>query len=288
MFIQEKLKNLQRRYQELGFPKTLYFYLNNFFFGEQTHFNTASLVRYLLKKGLGCCLRKSKLSKYDFDTDKGSSYLYNYEKFFDKFRNKKISLLELGVYKGGSLLMWSKYFKKGNIVGVDINDVDIKLPVNVKMEKGDQRDKEFLETITNKYTERGFDIIIDDASHFGNFTEASFLICFKNLLKSGGIYVIEDWGTGYWEDWPDGKLFDLSEDHLINKLRRRYTQSEQYENPGRTSYKSHDFGMVGFIKQLIDELAIEDIKHSNKSVSFYTTDILSIFIAPGQVFIFKK
>ncbi len=49
MFIQEKLKNLQRRYKELGFPKTLYFYLNNFFFGEQTHFNTALLVKHLLK-----------------------------------------------------------------------------------------------------------------------------------------------------------------------------------------------------------------------------------------------
>lgn len=288
MFIQEKLKNLQRRYKALGFPKTLYFYFNNFFFGEQTLLNTALLVKYLFLKRLSFCRRKSKLLKYDFDTDKGSIYLENYEKFFDKYRNKKISLLELGVYKGGSLLMWSKYFRKGNIVGVDISEIDIKLPKNVKIEKGDQRDQGFLEAITNKHAEGGFDIIINDASHFGNFTEASFLICFKKLLKSGGVYVIEDWGTGYWGDWPDGQLFDVPENHLISKLRGRYVQNEGYENPEKTAYKSHDIGMVGFVKQLIDELAIEDIKHSNKSVFFYTTEILSIFIAPGQVFIFKK
>jgi hypothetical protein len=24
------------------------------------------------------------------------------------------------------------------------------------------------------------------------------------------LYVIEDWGTGYWDDWPDGKMVDPS------------------------------------------------------------------------------
>jgi len=184
--------------------------------------------------------------------------------------------------------MWGEYFKNGTIVGLDINDPKIKLPSNVHFELGDQRDKKFLESISKKYTTKGFDIIIDDASHYGNFTEASLLICFRNLLKNGGIYVIEDWGTGYWEDWPDGKALELNQDHIIEKLRRPYSLNEEYEYPTKRIFASHNFGMVGLGKQLIDELAIEDIKHSNKSAQRLKSEITGMYFALGQIFIFKK
>lgn len=231
---------------------------------------------------------KKSLSKTGFDTDKSLGYLKNYESFFSPLRSKKVSLLELGIYKGGSLLMWSKYFERGRIVGVDINEVNLKASKNVYTEKGDQRDAEFLKNLSEKYTDGGFDIIIDDASHFGNFTEASFLICFNQLLKPGGIYVIEDWGTGYWEDWPDGEKFIPSENHLIGKLRKPYKFAENYEKPQRVSYEGHNVGMVGFVKQFVEELSLEDIKHSNKGLNKYSTDVQGVFYAPGQVFIFKK
>lgn len=223
-----------------------------------------------------------------FDTDKSLTYRQNYDKYFSHLRNKKITLLELGVYKGGSLLMWSEYFKKGNIIGVDINNIDLKLPKNVHMEVGDQRDKEFLHNLSEKYAEDGFDIIIDDASHYANFTEASFLICFNQLLKPGGIYVIEDWGTGYWEDWVDGEIYNPSKNHLIHKLRKEYKGGKEYGTPKKKNYESHSSGMVGLVKQFIDELSIEDIKHSNKKLGNNQTDIAGIFYALGQVFIFKK
>lgn len=54
-------------------------------------------------------------------------------------------MLELGVFKGGSILMWGNYFKNGTIVGIDINNLDIELPPNVHFELGDQRDKQFLQ-----------------------------------------------------------------------------------------------------------------------------------------------
>jgi SAM-dependent methyltransferase len=228
------------------------------------------------------------LSKAGFDTDKSSNYLRNYEKFFSHLESKKINLLELGIYKGGSLLMWSRYFKRGNVVGVDINEIDLKLPQNAYVEIGDQRDAKFLDGVSEKYTDEGFDIIIDDASHYGNFTEASFLICFDRLLKSGGIYVIEDWGTGYWEDWPDGKKFNPSGKHIINKLRKPYECTKKYRYPEKIHYEGHDIGMVGLVKQFIDEVAIEDIKHSNPNIQKYSTDFEGVFYANGQVFIFKK
>ena len=56
-----------------------------------------------------------------------------------------------------------------------------------------------------KTAPEGFDIIIDDASHFGDLTKIAFWHLLDNHLKPSGLYVIEDWGTGYWSDWPGGK-----------------------------------------------------------------------------------
>lgn len=46
--------------------------------------------------------------------------------------------------------------------------------------------------------------------------------------------------------------------------------------------------MVGLGKQLLDELSIEDIKHSNKQMAEYKPMIESMFFAKGQIFIFKR
>lgn len=61
--------------------------------------------------------------------------------------------------------------------------------------------------VARKTAPEGFDIIIDDASHFGDLTKIAFWHLFDNHLKPSGLYVIEDWGTGYWSDWTDGKAY---------------------------------------------------------------------------------
>ena len=76
--------------------------------------------------------------KGDFNTDKADKYLTNYDKYFHHLRDREVNLLELGVFKGGSLLLWEKYFEKGNIVGVDINDVDIVETERLHFFKGSQ------------------------------------------------------------------------------------------------------------------------------------------------------
>ena len=64
-------------------------------------------------------LNKSKNPK---GTDKGDylSYVdFFYEKYFFKFKNREISLLEIGYRHGASLALWSIYFPKANIFGID-------------------------------------------------------------------------------------------------------------------------------------------------------------------------
>ena len=44
------------------------------------------------------------------------------KKLFSKYRDKKITFVEIGVLSGGSLFMWRNYFgKDARIIGVELN-----------------------------------------------------------------------------------------------------------------------------------------------------------------------
>lgn len=138
------------------------------------------------------------------NTDKLShGYLPIYQRHFQRLRHKKITLLEIGVggeenpWAGGeSLRMWSSFFYRGHIFGVDIADKRPHAGRRITILQGDQSDPEFLGQLTD--LTRGLDIIIDDGSHFCDHVITSFEALFPHL-KTGGIYVIEDTQTSYWQ-----------------------------------------------------------------------------------------
>jgi len=209
-------------------------------------------------------MRSSELSLEKYDSDKiTSKYLETYDPVFASYVDKKISLLELGVFRGGSLLLWRDYFPLGKIVGIDI-----KLPPGfvpgkrVEVYQGSQSDTEFLSRISHAAAPEGFDIIIDDASHIGELTKTSFWHLFNFHLKPGGLYVIEDWGTGYWSDWPDGKSLDL-ERYAQTKIKTTRLWLLWLRVAGKLgmkfSMRHHANGMVGFVKQLVDEQGASDV-----------------------------
>ena len=155
-----------------------------------------------------------------YDTDKSLRYLKNYEEVFQPLANREIKMLELGVDKGGSLLLWRDYFKNGNIIGVDIKPIrQENLTGRIRVYQSRQDDVVFLKRIAEENAPEGFDIIIDDCSHVGELTRTSFWYLFKNHLKIGGLYIIEDWRTGYWNSWLDGKQYKPQNATFMNKLR---------------------------------------------------------------------
>ncbi len=116
-----------------------------------------------------------------------------------------MAVLELGVLRGGSLRLWRDYFRKGTIVGLDRARVAVDDPERrIQIYQGSQDDTALLTRIAREHAPAGFDLIIDDASHVAALTRRSFWHLFEHHLKPGGLYVIEDWGMGYWSDWPDG------------------------------------------------------------------------------------
>jgi len=256
------------------------------------------------------------LIKKKYQTDKNEHYLSNYEDYFSHLKDDNISLLEIGIFKGGSLLMWRDYFNNGAIVGLDVNEVKIEDDSRrISTYKGFQQNTALLSELANEAAPNGFDIIIDDGSHIGELTAITFWHLFENHLKPGGIYVIEDWRTGFWGGWPDGKQYNLKNGNVLKRgklsslLDRKLTEyldqnsSKEMLNRLKNSIvyrlrmllmkkriKSHDYGMVGFIKQLVDEMGTDAFtsEHRGSPVEKRGGRFEEVSVKRGQVFVVKN
>lgn len=235
-------------------------------------------------------MRSLQLPLEQYESDKiASRYLERYDPIFEPWLEKKIVLLELGIDKGGSLLLWRDYFPLGTIVGIDIQLPKGFQPTErIHLFEGSQADPQFLSRVANDIAPEGLDIIIDDASHIGELTKIAFWHLFDNHLKPGGMYVIENWGTGYWDDWPDGRSLDL----------RTYFQSGFRRSPFllkiarklrlKIPLRCHSYGMVGLVKQLVDEQGAHDVTRAQwKGKSKRASKFENMLITPSIIFIRK-
>ena len=100
-------------------------------------------------------------SKYK-STKKMMGFIDIYNYYFNTIKDKNLNIFEIGVETGESLRMFSDYFNKSNIVGLDIENKDYNIE-RVEIFCGDQSDKKILNRIIEKY--KTFDVIIDDGSH---------------------------------------------------------------------------------------------------------------------------
>jgi hypothetical protein len=144
-------------------------------------------------------------------TDKilGHDYIGAYRRFFSAYRNRKITLLEIGVggyhvAEGGhSLDLWEAYFQRGTIVAIDIQDKTQHSRGRVHVHQCSQVDRSGLEQLARRYG--GFDLIIDDGSHLNEHQIETFGLLFP-LLKEDGVYVVEDTQTSYWPAFGGGSV----------------------------------------------------------------------------------
>lgn len=125
-------------------------------------------------------------------TDKSSlnhDYLRHYERILGHFRYEPITLLEIGIFRGASLRMWSDYLEKALVVGVDIQPECAQYAGDRReVEIGSQADEDFLNDLGRR---RQPDVIIDDGSHQADHVILTFRKLFP-YLRAGGIYIVED------------------------------------------------------------------------------------------------
>ena len=68
---------------------------------------------------------------------KSPAYIPIYERLFEPIRLMPISILELGVFNGGSIKVWEQYFPYAKIAGIDLNPPALDVSNRVRLYKGD-------------------------------------------------------------------------------------------------------------------------------------------------------
>lgn len=158
-------------------------------------------------------------------------YFEIYERHLARFRNTEVTVVEIGVYHGGSLQMWKHYFGAGaRIVGVDHNPrCKAVEEERVEVLIGDQADRTFLGSLRTLVPR--IDVLIDDGGHFMEQQIATFEELFPHV-SAPGVYVVEDLHTSYWPAYGGGlcrrgSFVEYSKD-LIDQLHARYWRPESF------------------------------------------------------------
>ena len=139
---------------------------------------------------------KNSIKYYDksleWDFMQYHSYIDNfYNEEFKKYKNKNISLCEIGIDTGGSIAIWSKYFPDSNIIGIDNNTSRLKDEYkshnfdNVRYIIDNAYGSDLVKSLPN------FDIIIDDGPHTFE-SQKEFIQLYSSKLNPGGVMIIED------------------------------------------------------------------------------------------------
>jgi hypothetical protein len=118
-------------------------------------------------------------------------YFDIYHRHFQKFVGRPVVVVEIGIYSGGSLLMWRDYFgEQSRIVGVDIEPACRQYAADsIDVFIGDQQDRGFWRDFCRQVPR--IDIVIDDGGHQPE-QQIATLECLLPHVSAGGVYLCED------------------------------------------------------------------------------------------------
>ena len=142
---------------------------------------------------------KSLIDNQFTDKDQGHCFCELYDTFFKSIKSTASNILEIGIDKGGSILLWSQYFTnpQANIYGLDCSS---RYCMNSYVFDRIQQDKRvkivdlvdaYNPTTTEQFNNDKFDIIVDDGPHTFTSNKACLQL-YSQLLSDKGILVIED------------------------------------------------------------------------------------------------
>jgi len=199
-----------------------------------------------------------------FRTDKWGSHWYaqHYNRHFAPLRKRKLTILEIGVggdadprAGGESLRTWKWFFRRSQIVGIDIHDKKALEEHRIRVYQGSQDDGAFLKRVVDEVGRP--DIVIDDGSHENGHVITSFKVLFP-LLQANGIYVVEDTQTSYWPSFG-----------------------------GLVHERHSDQTTMGFFKGLIDGLNFSEYLLPGYVPSFYDQHIVALHFYHNLILIYK-
>lgn len=167
--------------------------------------------------------------------EKWLHYLPVYDDLFAPYIGTNVAMLEIGVWNGGSLDMWRRFFGPDAVLfGVDINPGCARFDgKSASVRIGSQDDPKFLRGVVGEMGR--LDIVLDDGSHVASHQRASFEALFP-LLSEGGLYIIEDLHTAYYPHMEGGwRRAGSGIEFLKDKIDDMH---RHYIEPGRNNSES--------------------------------------------------
>jgi hypothetical protein len=138
-------------------------------------------------------------------TDKNTthSYIPLYESKFLHRRESVKRVLEVGIERGGSLLLWANYFPNAEVWGLDVMPED-KVPADLKNHpriKILHSTNAYDTKLVSKMIQSGlyFDVLIDDGPHTLE-SMVFFAQYYSQLLAPNGVLCIEDIPNPDWKN----------------------------------------------------------------------------------------
>jgi hypothetical protein len=139
-------------------------------------------------------------------TDKNTvhSYLPLYDKLLIGKKETAKNVLEVGIFQGGSIKLWSDYFTNANVYGLDIMDNN-NVWENIKNKKNiilytstDAYNNDFF---TTNFLDKNIkcDFMLDDGPHTLESMK-QFIKLYSQIMTDDGILIVED--VQNW-DWID-------------------------------------------------------------------------------------
>ena len=153
----------------------------------------------------------------------GHKYSQFYEKFFNKIKNKKLNIFEIGSFKGNATASLFFYFKNSKIYTGDLYpDLFSYKSKRIKNFKIDNSSEDDL----IKFSEKAkYDIIIEDAGHYVKDQIVSLFKLFPSLRKNG-LFIIEEL------DFPDTRkdMNEIMEKNTLYKILKLVIRNKDFKS----------------------------------------------------------
>lgn len=220
---------------------------------------------------------------------KYDSYFPAYEALLQKYVGQEITLVEVGVFNGGSLFMWREFFgSKARIIGIDLN------PDALEWEKhgfeiyiGDQSSETFWTELFQNIGK--IDVLIDDGGHTNCQQIVTSHYAIQNI-NDGGLLIVEDVHTNYFREFgnPSRYSFVNFAHRIVDGVNSRsYSLRRTYARYTSRVYSVSFFeSMVAF--QIDSRLCKQSAPTSNNGASRGVIDFRYQGSLTSRLFTFKN
>jgi SAM-dependent methyltransferase len=146
-------------------------------------------------------------------------------------REQITRILDVGIFKGGSVALYAQLFQPEQLVAIELADTpeaaltefigDHRFEGRVTPCYGvNQADEQAMGAIlATHFPAQNIDLIVDDASHQYVETRKTLNLALP-YLRPDGLYIIEDWGWAHWrgDEWQKSQFFPAGQPALSNLL----------------------------------------------------------------------